>query len=369
MKDLLIFILVVSVCAPAIIWILWLSFRGSFLFRVGVAIVTIGCTTGISVYTIALFGLAHFLWAVPFNTSFAILVILWLKRHINVLQDLSSSIEKLASLQLNISIDEKYLNRQDEFGRISTSLQNLRHELSIFLKEVKENSLELYNSSTAINDTSLMLASRTSEQTSAAENISATMQEMSATVESNSEKAELTREIASRSAIEMTKSNEILQQLISATKDISQKIIIIEEIAGKTNLLALNAAVEAARAGAAGRGFSVIANEIRRLADMAIEASIKISELSASSGEISVEAAKKLEFLVPEISESSKYVNGIVAANYEHSQGIEQTNHLIQQLAMISNRNSESADDMNNSAKQLSSQARRMKDIVSRFLV
>lgn len=369
MKDLLIFVLLVSICYPIIIGIMRLAFKGSFLFRIGVAIVTVGCVTGIFVYVIAKFGLAHMFWAVPVDTTFAILVILQLKKHINVLQDLSTSIERLATLKLNLTIKKSYLSRKDEFGKISSSLQKLQSELSSLLRQVRDNSLELYDSSTTLNETSLMISSRASEQASATQNIGATMQQMSATVESNSKKAELTRGIAARSVVEMQKSNETLQQLISATQNISEKINIIGEIAGQTNLLALNAAVEAARAGSAGKGFSVIANEIRRLADMAMSASFEISHLSASSAEISVEAAKKLEFLVPEITESSNYVNGIVTASLEHSQGIEQTNHLVQQLAVISNRNSESANDMNHSAKRLSTQAGQMKLIVSRFAV
>ncbi|MCP4103929.1 MAG: hypothetical protein GY749_00090 [Desulfobacteraceae bacterium] len=81
-------------------------------------------------------------------------------------------------------------------------------------------------------------------------------------------------------------------------KDISDKIHIIEEIARQTNMLALNAAIEAARAGEQGMGFSVVAAEIRRLAEQSQKAAEEINSLSVSDVEISGQAAKIIEQII-----------------------------------------------------------------------
>lgn len=339
------------------------------MFKVGIGFTIIGEAAGFFGYIIAHYGIIHFTYMVPILIVVAFLVIRGLKEHLKVLQDLGGSLIGLSDFRLDLTIDNQYLKREDEFGDISRSLKKVTSELSKIVIEIQNNSSTLHLSSNQLNLVAEKLSSRAHEQAATTEHISSAMEEMSATVELNAEKATLTRKISTRSAEEMQESSETIQRMIEVIKSINGKINIIEEIAGQTNLLALNAAVEAANAGTARKGFSVIAREIRRLADMAISASLEIGDLSLSSRRTSEEASRKLAFIVPEISKSASYVNEIVSTSLEHSQGIEQTNSMVQKLSVISSLNSESAKDMNNSAKQLSFQAGQMKDIVSRFAI
>ena len=185
----------------------------------------------------------------------------------------------------------------------------------------------------------------------------------------NSQNAEITGQSSEKSANEMKLSNEFFVKAINSVITISKKILIITEIANKIDILSINAAIEAAHAGEVGKGFSVVANEIRRLADKTKIASNEINKLSQDGQNISKIAGEKLKNVIPEIIKSAELVNKIVSAGKEQQIGAESVNISVQQLTEITNENSASAEEMSASAEELSAQAQQLKELISVFKI
>jgi len=197
------------------------------------------------------------------------------------------------------------------------------------------------------------LSQRTEEQVSSLEELSAAIREMSATVKQNSQNAVLASEIAAaahRSAQSggtvAGSATNAMTKIEESSKHISDIIGLIDEIAFQTNLLALNAAVEAARAGDAGRGFTVVAQEVRALAQRSAQASKDIKGLIAASGQqvkAGVELVTKAGTTLSEIVSSIKNVAQIVAeiaqASQEQSANVSQLEDTVNQMETVTQKN------------------------------
>ncbi len=141
------------------------------------------------------------------------------------------------------------------------------------------------------------------EQASATEEASSATEEMAANIKQNADNASET-----------------------------EKIAIVQEITHQTDLLALNAAIEAALAGELGKGFAIVAAEVRKLVERSQSAATEISTLSGQTVAASEEAGQKLAKLVPDIQRTADLVAEISAASREQNIGADQINTAIQQL-------------------------------------
>ncbi len=251
--------------------------------------------------------------------------------------------------------------KQDDF------LKQQNYELNKMIHGVKNISSSLAVASNQLSSASQGISERANEQASTTQEIATSMEEMLAMISSNTQNAEITGQTTGKSAKEIKQSNKAFLQTIKAVSEISKNISIITEIANKTDILSINAAIEAARAGEAGKGFSVVANEIRKLADKTKIASDEITKLSQNGQDISKIAGQKLEILIPEIIKSAELVDNIVTASREQQSGGEAINISIQQLTEITNQNSASAEEMSASAEELSAQAEQLKSLISVF--
>jgi methyl-accepting chemotaxis protein len=215
-----------------------------------------------------------------------------------------------------------------------------------------------------ISSSSIQLAQGASEQAANLEEISASVEELASTIQQNADNASQTEKIASKSAIDAKGGGEAVKQTVEAMKNISQRVVVIQEIARQTNLLSLNAAIEAARAGEHGRGFAVVASEVQKLAERSQTAAREIEDLTSNSLTIADKAGEMLDQLVPDIQKTADLVTEIHAASTEQSSGVGQINSAVQQLNSVVQGNASNAEELASTSEQLSAQGQIMRESV-----
>ncbi len=275
-----------------------------------------------------------------------------------------NSMKKIAEKQIDFRIEE---HRNDEIGKLFSSINKININFREILTNLNDTAITVLDASSQLNSASQDVSERANEQAATTEEIASSMEEMLVVIESNTEKAKHTEDIVTKSVTDLETGNEIFLRTIKAVSDISKKASVISDIAFQTNILSLNASIQAAKAGTAGKGFSVVADEIRTLADKSKYSSEEINELSEIGKLVSKEAKEKFEKIMPEIKKSSNLVNFIASASKEQQKGLENINISIQQLTEITNKNSASAEEMSASAEELSTQAEQLKSLISVF--
>jgi methyl-accepting chemotaxis protein len=278
------------------------------------------------------------------------------------------------TFRLNDEIPLAYAQIKDDFN---TAIGRL-HEI---IQAVADSNREVAGAAGEISSSTDDLSRRIEQQAASLEETSAAMEEISATVKTNAENAQQadqltngTRAVADRGGKVVAEAVQAMSRIEESSRQISDIIGVIDEIARQTNLLALNAAVEAARAGDAGRGFAVVASEVRGLAQRSSEAAKNIKSLIANSSERVQEGVglvNRAGTALTEIVESIKKVADIVAdiasASAEQSTGLEQVNRALSEMDEVVQQNSTLVGENTGTAKTLAQQSQAMSDRIAFF--
>ena len=233
--------------------------------------------------------------------------------------------------------------------------------------------------STAADD----LSRRTEQQASSLEETAAALEQITATVKKTAEGAKHARDIVSTAKVDADKSGEVVREAMAAmtgidksSKQISEIIGVIDEIAFQTNLLALNAGVEAARAGDAGRGFAVVASEVRALAQRSAQAAKEIKGLiSASTAQVDqgvrlvAKTGEALGRIVAQVVEINTVITDIAASAQEQSTGLEQVNTAVNQMDQVTQKNAAMVEEMTAAAHGLAGESEELGQLVARYQI
>jgi methyl-accepting chemotaxis protein len=172
----------------------------------------------------------------------------------------------------------------------------------------------------------------------------------------------------------MARLQESMREAGSVSSEIASVVTVIDEIAFQTNLLALNATIEAARAGEAGTGFTVVAKEVRALAQRCAEAAQNTSRLLARSAksvqagrEQADESATSFAAIADAVAEVAEKMSQIVRASEEQSSGIEEIGKGLSEVNDVTRQTRAVAQQHAGTASDLTQQARALSDIVAHF--
>ncbi len=268
----------------------------------------------------------------------------------------------------NLSTKSIYKSK-DEVGWLSEALSTVNHNLRDIVSNLSNNAEIISQTSQRVSQNAASISDGARQQAAASEEIASSMEEMNDSLQQTKDYATQTEVIAVRAAKEIIKNKDSFTVASKSLLDISTRVKVIDDIAFQTNILALNAAVEAARAGEHGRGFSVVAAEVRKLAENSKVAAGEINIVSNSTISLSSSAENELNLLAPEIEKTAKLVQEIAAATNEQAGGIEQIHNAMQQLNSVVQSNAERSDDMSEQAEELSTQAIELKKIIDKFVL
>lgn len=299
-----------------------------------------------------------------------------------VIKDISYLMDGLANQNLGVDTrhEDVYVG---SFQKILFSIRNMKTELSNVMKQAGCSAKQVFSASEQLSASAQTLSQGTVEQASSVQELAARINIISGQVKNTANEALDVRARTHHTGEEISICNQRMQELMDAmdkikasSQEIEKILKTIDDIAFQTNILALNASVEASRAGSAGKGFAVIAGEVRNLAIKSAEAAKNTSVLIANStntvhigAETAANTAGILSEVVAGIQAVSSAIDNIAAVSNEQSDAICQITEGINQISAVVQNNSATAQESAAASEQLSAEAEGLERMVGQFTI
>ena len=290
----------------------------------------------------------------------------WLvnRRLVNPITHLIRQIEQLSQGRIGQPFVSQ---RRDELGTLASAANQLRGFLADTFSRLQHSTEELDRASGELNTIATRMAAGSRDQFNRTDQVATSMQEMSATAgevarhaaeaaqaanqaDENAQQGELvmqsTISAMQRMLVEIERTTDVIQRLEGDSHRIGKVLEVIQSIAEQTNLLALNAAIEAARAGEAGRGFAVVADEVRTLAKRTSDSTAEIQQIIHSVQQGSIEAVKAIESGQVSSTEGMQQVNLAGERLRQITLAVESIRDMNQQIATAAEEQTSVAEDI-----------------------
>lgn len=301
------------------------------------------------------------------------------------------------------------VERDDETGSLAHSFNRFLDNLKAIVIKISENAAAVATSAENLTKTSATIAKGTERASTQSTSVAISCEEMAATSGEIAHNCIRTVEIANRAtqtahagsdvvnhavmsiqriAVKVQESAKTVESLGTRSEQIGNIVGTIEDIADQTNLLALNAAIEAARAGEQGRGFAVVADEVRALAERTTKATREIGEMIKSiqqetksavnamvegvheverGTEEAARSGQALEDILSQVGDVTSQINQIATAAEEQSATTNEISKSMHEITQVVTDASSSSNDTAKAASELASMAEELKRIVAQF--
>lgn len=296
----------------------------------------------------------------------------------NIIEDISAQLNRIAQGDLTGGVKHSY---EGEFNEIGVSMDIINESLNEAFRQVGMNAESVFRGANAISQTAQSMAKDAVVQASAVEELGATIRGTSDRIDVNARTAQQVKEKMEQVNADMTDSSQSMQELLDAMNLIfedSRKINgisrTIQDISFQTNLLSMNASVEAARAGEAGKGFSVIAGEVRELAQHCSKAAESTAELVGTTLEEIEQGMHVLQHTVSSIENSAsqtvevkEMIDTISEAAREQNEAMKQISAALEQISGVVQNNSAVSEESAASSVEMEENARRLKETIQKY--